>query len=1031
MEHGEDVNEVWNNTTVLDAILSKEPFRSVEEMKEDMKNSNLSNKLQIDLLEKELKKYKADSYDYLMIKETLDVTKLTNKANRKMTTWKLTEMKMRSEWPKKAYEMIDNHGGMMFLELKTLNPDLVGTRKSNRRQNSRFGDPFGTMPTPKECVTVKGKTVLRGMKRIEALREQHVNEMKKNMKQVRIQNSGEPTVRGINQFTVYSEASSYGYRNNGNASEAEAEAYHNLFLAVYSSDYDTVRHLCTPDSKGHCTFVLCCGLNRSPLSIAVNKGDVEMIKLLFELMAMQYTPITIHRELNQTGKVSNYALVRGDYEDEQAFVDPNADHSLIVNTCDVNINFLEKYDFDMTGVKEYVSSKKQDQPNPYSFDNNWQYADSDSDLDSDSDSDSEMDVEDSSDASRTKSLEKDHTETCHILQYLIYRNDMELMKLFLDCMKQLGDTVFEKDLKANKVKQEDHKTKWLLNALYGVDVSTNSYYYSYRTTYVDIIKPLIMNDNVPMIRLLMHYTFLGLNVLRAKDVEPKKDVVKRRLVNHYDDDSDFSDYSYSDDYEDEDEEKKEELKKAMEEENDKELNEEGKVEEEEESEYADSDEEEMKALRQFKQEGKAEVDEKRSNAMHPILIALRYASEKALSYFLDPARMKEDLEILKQSNEDYAKYFEEADGIDAVYERVFSLKYMKNDYRLLLEAAAMTDDEKIFKKLVETLKSQGLDIDKLIHRSKFYPSLLEFCLLYRYYVVGQYLLKSFSFREKEVTEAFCGLSRNVTNLHVDITSVNVGHKLTVRMGWSSRGSISYNDNSMMSSLYIYKSFMQLIQLIPKEFKDKVFDKMMSEVLTINRPALIEKLAKEIPVKLEQFDDILKSVIGSNNDTALRLLIDCMGLKEKLMKENPNGYTIVELVMTKYIEDIIKNQRNNKKEREDEEERKEHMKLLEDEFMKATQTQELVELYRLLKNGTGSSAKMLQLVLEASNGLQRELTTLEEVQDRVKRDSADIAENEFGKRRRCLGRMGNFTVNYANNGRINMLCNMPKGELKKQ
>ena len=1014
----------------MDTILSKEPFKSVEEMKEDMKNSNLSNKLQIELLEKELKKYKADSYDYLMIKETLDVTKLTNKANRKMTTWKLTEMKMRSEWPKKAYEMIDNHGGMMFLELKTLNPDLVGTRKSNRRQNSRFGDPFGTMPTPKECVTVKGKTVLRGMKRIEALREQHVNEMKKNMKQVRIQNSGEPTVRGINHFTVYSEASSYGYRNNGNASEAEAEAYHNLFLAVYSSDYDTVRHLCTPDSKGHCTFVLCCGLNRSPLSIAVNKGDVEMIKLLFELMAMQYTPITIHRELNQTGKVSNYALVRGDYEDEQAFVDPNADHSLIVNTCDVNINFVENYVFDMTGVKEYVTGKKQDQPNPYSFDNNWQYADSDSDLDSDSDSDSEMDVEDSSDASRTKSLEKDHTETCHILQYLIYRNDMELMKLFLDCMKQLGDTVFEKDLKANKVKQEEHKTKWLLNSLYGVDVSMNSYYYSYRTTYVDIIKPLIMNDNVPMIRLLMHYTFLGLNVLRAKDVEPKKDVVKRRLVNHYDDDSDFSDYSYSDDYEDEDDEKKEELKKAMEEENDKELNEEGKVEEEEESEYADSDEEEMKALRQFKQEGKAEVDEKRSNAMHPILIALRYASEKALSYFLDPARMKEDLEILKQSNEDYAKYFEEADGIDAVYERVFSLKYLKNDYRLLLEAAAMTDDEKIFKKLVETLKSQGLDIDKLIHRSKFYPSLLEFCLLYRYYVVGQYLLKSFSFREKEVTEAFCGLSRNVTNLHVDITSVNVGHKLTVRMGWSSRGSTS-NDNGMMASLYIYKSFMQLIQLIPKEFKDKVFDKMMSQVLTINRPALIEQLAKEIPVKLEQFDDILKSVIGSNNDTALRLLIDCMGLKEKLMKENPNGYTIVELVMTKYIEDIIKNQRNNKKEREDEEERKEHMKLLEDEFMKATQTQELVELYRLLKNGTGSSAKMLQLVLEASNGLQRELTTLEEVQDRVKRDSADIAENEFGKRRRCLGRMGNFTVNYANNGRINMLCNMPKGELKKQ
>ncbi|CBK20043.2 uncharacterized protein [Blastocystis hominis] len=438
----------------------------------------------------------------------------------------------------------------------------------------------------------------------------------------------------------------------------------------------------------------------------------------------------------------------------------------------------------------------------------------------------------------------------------------------------------------------------------------------------------------------------------------------------------------------------------------------------------------MKALRQFKQEGKAEVDEKRSNAMHPILIALRYAAEKSLSYFLDPAKMKEDLEILKQSNEDFSKYFEEADGIDAVYERVFSLKYVKNDYRLLLEAAAMTDEEKIFKKLVETLKGQSLDIDKLVHRSKFYPSLIEFCLSHRCYVVGQYLLKTFSFREKEVTEAFCSLSQTVTNLHVDITSVRTGHSLTVCMGWNSRGSSS-SDNGMMTSLYIYKSFMQLIQLIPKEFKDKVLDKMMSQVLTINRPALVEKLVKEIPVQLQQFDDIVKSVIASNNDTALGLLIDCMGLKEKLMKENPNGYTIVELVMTKYIEDIIKNQRNNKKEREDEEERKEHTKLVEDEFMKKTQMQELVDLYRLMKNGTGSSAKMLQLVLEASNGQQRELTTLEEVQDRVKRDSADIAENDLGKRRRCLGRMGNFNVNYVNNGRISMLSGMPKAELKKE
>lgn len=1027
MDRGEDVNEVWNNTTVLDVILSKKPFKSLEEMKEDMKNSNTSIKLQIELLEKNMKKYKPGSYDWLMVKETLDLTKSNSKASRKLSSWKLAELKMRTEWPKKAYELIDSHGGMMFLELKTLNPNLVGKSQKNRKLGFLRGDPFGSS-TPSKCVTVKGSNVLRGMSRVTALREQEKKEIEKNVKQARINNSGEPMVKGINQFTIYFEKNNYGYRNNGNAPEADCEAYHNLFIAVFDSDYDTVRHLCTPDSKGHCTFVLCCGLNRSPLSIAVNKGDVKMIKLLFELMELQYTPITINRELNQSGKVSNYALVCGDYNDEESFVDPNADHSLIVNTCDVNINFLEDYNFDMTGVKEYVTFKNQNRRSSvFSSDDSWRYANSDSDSDLDSDSDSEMDVEDStSNALRTNGHQKDHIENCHILQYLIYRNDIELMKVVLDCMKHLGDNVWEKDLKANKVKKEDHKTKWLLNSLFFE--STNTGYYSYYTKNVDIIKPAIMNDNVSMIRLLLHYCFLGLNVLRAKDVEPKKNVVKRRLVNHYDwDDSDFSDYSYSDEEEQvDDEEKKEELKKAMEEEDDKELNEEGKVEEEEESEYADSDEEEMKALRQFKQEGKMEADEKRSNEMHPVLIALRYAAEKALAYFLDPARMKEDLEILKKDNADYAAYFEEADGVDAVYERVFSLKYIKNDYRLLLEAAAMTDDESTFKKLTEVMKGQGMDIERLVHRSKFYPSLIEFCLSHCCYIVGQYLLKNFSFREKEVVEAYMSLSNTVTNLHVDVMSVNRAVPKCGFSGWSTRCSNS-NQDSVSISLYIYKSFMQLVQLIPKEFKDKVLDKMMSQVLTINRPALIEQLVKEMPVQLQQFDDIVKSVVSSNNDTALRLLIDCMGLKEKLMKENPNGYTIVELVMTKYIEDIIKKNRRIDDENENKKERDERQRRIEDEFAKDTNMQELIDLYRLMQNGTGSSAKMLQLVLEASNGQQRVLTTLEEVQERVKRDSADITESEANKRRRCLGGVGVARVNYANNGRIMMLSSMPKCE----
>ena len=537
----------------------------------------------------------------------------------------------------------------------------------------------------------------------------------------------------------------------------------------------------------------------------------------------------------------------------------------------------------------------------------------------------------------------------------------------------------------------------------------------------DVMIPAIMNDNVPMIRLLMQYTMLGLNVLRAKDVEPKKAVVKRRLNNSYNNnsDDDWSDCSYSDE-----EERK---PSAMEEENDAEVNEEGKVDEEE-SEYADSDEEEMKALRQFKNEGNMNTDEKRQNPLYPLLVSIRYGAQKAMSYFLDPERVKQDLAILITNNVSYAKQIEEAGGIDAVYERVFTLKYMKDESRLLLEAAAMTNNEELFKSLVSTLIDQGFDDKKLVRSSKFYPSLLQFCCNRKYFSIAIYLVKNYSFREKEVIYAYCDLAQTLTTMSVNIEN---NPRTGVRRGYFTM--VSKQDpkdpKDPQDPLVLYNSIMQLIQCIPQEYKAKVLDKMMSQILTVNRPNLMEQLVKEIPAQLKEYGDIVSTVVKTKNDRAMRLLIECMGLKERLMKEDPRGYTVVELVMTQYLNDALERQRVAGNKRDDDKERRDQAARVEDEYAKIAKNSDIVNLYRLMKTEEGSIAKMLEIVLQASNGKKRELVSLEEVLDRVKRDSDDVSEQTVSNKRRCMRSYGNVNYSFSMNSRMNQMVMLETPEHK--
>ena len=373
-------------------------------------------------------------------------------------------------------------------------------------------------------------------------------------------------INGFTSVTVYCEANEYGWRRNATATDKEAEKYAELFSAVQKGDCAAVRRLCTPGKQGMCTHLLVSGYgNLSPLAIAIIQGNREMIALIFELLLVQYTPIRVNRKVSKSARISNYALVTGEEsDDEEAFVDPNGDASMIVNTCDVNVLFTEKSDFDMTGCPSYKSY-------PMVIQRYYGYR------------------------ANQEEEEEPKKESCTLLQYLIYRGDASLLEFCMQQLSALSAGVLKKDVEANRFKDEEkHIEKSVMNVIF-----TASNDYSYNNTDTNLFFPAVASDNLDMIHILMKYTMLGLEVLREQDVKPKE---KKGKVVH---DDDISDEEYSDSCDEDDSDK-------MDVEDDKE-EEEMNQKPSEDSEYADSDEEEMRSMQQFRAEGKKGEEARRVN----------------------------------------------------------------------------------------------------------------------------------------------------------------------------------------------------------------------------------------------------------------------------------------------------------------------------------------------------------------------------------------------------------------------------------
>ena len=558
----------------------------------------------------------------------------------------------------------------------------------------------------------------------------------------------------------------------------------------------------------------------------------------------------------------------------------------------------------------------------------------------------------------------------------------------------------------------------------------------------------MMNDAEAMLRAVVRNTFGSLNVLREQDVKrEEKKKVKRQLGSGMDveDDEwvcacgvrrseyDDSEYDYSDS---ESESEKEEVMDVE----DDEEEEEGEKESVE-SEYADSDEEEMKAMRQFREEGKQD-NARLTNPVHPLALALRYNAVQCVAYLLDMKKVEEDVTTLLSLNPALNVLITEAGGVEKVCERVFGPESLQKQGRVLLEAVTMVNDVEAFKRYEALLGERGYDVKQLVKSSKAFPSLLEFAMNGQFFNTAEYLIEHFSFRDKEVVSAYTLLASAMTGM-----TVNLEEEEPRRVRRGSRQKKDY-------PLTLYSSAVRLIQRIPAGLKDRVLDVLMKQLLESNRSRLVEdvvgasvkgeksekesekeseegeksekesekdsmrvekekeskeseKDSKEMETEpitsLENADSIVQCVIDSMNEAGMRFLIETMGLKSQIMKENPRGYTVIERVMTKYIERSMTRQGVATAKAEDVDREEQRQKAKEEALEKKSEEDKArVHLYRLLQTEPESIAKMLELVLAAGNGLKRELISIDEVQKRVKRDAEEVSKRNKG--RRGVGRM---------------------------
>lgn len=358
-----------------------------------------------------------------------------------------------------------------------------------------------------------------------------------------------------------------------------------------------------------------------------------------------------------------------------------------------------------------------------------------------------------------------------------------------------------------------------------------------------------------------------------------------------------------------------------------------------------------------------------------------------------------------------------------MYERVFTMKFHPKEGRLVLEAVTLLDSSELFQLVEKELTALAFDVPTLVKSSTTYPSLLEYAVQNKSLTMAAYLLEHFSFREKEILSMYELLGSRLSEMNNNWENMNTQKRRL------SQACSDWNRRTLEKEnlVVLYQRIIHLIDLLPANYRSKAIEKLLQR-MEMTHTAVLQEVLEHIPHdlnQLEDYDQIVEKVIQNESADAMRFLIESLGLRAHLMDENAKGYTVVESVMQRYMNNVCTKTAIAPacNENKDEEDKKVKMFIEEEGKSDATQAP-YVQLWEKLTPKPQNVAGLLDVVLKSANGMPRVLTTAEKVQKRVKRDSEAVSNDTSSSRRRCLGdRSKSDVYTYRTNRATDGLTNL--------
>ncbi|KAK8789860.1 hypothetical protein WA158_006640 [Blastocystis sp. Blastoise] len=716
---GYPINRVYNNSTVLDIVLQKEPYKTKEETKEDLMKNMQQYKDIIEWIKKKMETIDKKSWEYAIYIYTLNNN--YNQYNNYVTSSKYSEESKKQlqdlvvyikELKGEARSTADAESKMRKTGRKSRQSKTASSIGGFGSSFGGFGTAFGgvsggSFGTTFGCVSNSGFGTTTTTDPSSMLDE--------SIKKDYYYPNG--NIGPLVQFTLMGDKQ-YSYRQWTPISPNDALKYLELFNACWTNNINKVKELCTP-KNGKCLLLTVRDtVNRTPISIAFQFSYFELATVILDLMLAQYTPIPVVTNKNTTGLgrrncVSNFKLLERlnmaspvDDKEEESYVDPNGDADDIINTTSFVGIFDDMNCFPLSILPPKFNSSETDYT--YYAHGNYQCGYSRQMLRVSTGGRAprkhrkgECDGTQSDTELLFEPYENDKQETVSLypLWVLPFVFNTEQFELLIKKMIENSKLVLEKEIKAN-IKKEEDRNKIDNYWVYQSTRNNDSKLYIYRNNGCCefLLKVIIMNDDVEKMKILIKYLFGGMEFVQ----ESKEDEtgVSPSV----------------------DESAKEEKEEDEMEEEEKEEEEEEEEEEDEEYKYQDSDEEEMEQLNEFR--NKKKQQETIFNSLAPIRICAYYNAIKCYKYIQSRGILTEiDSFIANQDlpyHEALTKYSSEL-----LFKGTYYYSPSVKHYDDLLATALNGNALDLFKIILKDAETDNIPKQSIYEGEKKIPSLLE------------------------------------------------------------------------------------------------------------------------------------------------------------------------------------------------------------------------------------------------------------------------------------------------------------------